>query len=74
MGVAQVAKQHNLPVIGIAGCLGDDHQLVSQCGIDAVFAATPGAMTLEQAFQDAEQNISNLAQNIALLWKFKQAQ
>jgi glycerate kinase len=71
MGVAQVAKKYNIPVIGIAGSLGENHQLVYQCGIDAVFAAMPGAMSLAQALQNAEQNVTNLAQNIAQLWAVK---
>jgi glycerate kinase len=71
MGVAQVAKKYNIPVIGIAGCLGENYQQVYQCGIDAVFAATPGAMSLTQALQNAEQNVTNLAQNIAQLWAVK---
>jgi len=69
MGVAQVAKKFNIPVIGIAGSLGDNHQVVVQCGIDAVFASTPKAMSLEEAMQDAATNVSNLTENIANLWK-----
>lgn len=43
MGVAQVAKQCNLPVIALAGCVGDNYQAVYECGIDAVFACVPRA-------------------------------
>ncbi|PKF61296.1 glycerate kinase [Psychromonas sp. psych-6C06] len=65
MGVAQCAKQYNLPVIAIAGCLGEGHQAVYDCGIDAAFAATPKAMSLQEAFDNASVNVSNLAENIA---------
>ena len=71
MGVAKIAKQFNIPVIGIAGSLGKDHQAVYGCGIDAVFAAIPGAMTLQQAFTDAKYNVENVAENIAKLWSVK---
>ncbi|MDA7746734.1 glycerate kinase [Psychromonas sp.] len=71
MGVAKVAKQFNIPVIGIAGSLGAKHQAVYECGIDAVFAAVPGAMTLQQAFADANHNVENVAENIAKLWALK---
>lgn len=71
MGVAKIAKQFNIPVIGIAGSLGKDHQAVYDCGIDAVFAAIPGAMTLQQAFTDANYNVENVAENIAKLWSVK---
>lgn len=71
MGVAQVAKKYNLPVVGIAGSLGEDHQVVSQCGIDAVFASTPKAMSLQEAMANAASNVSNVAENVAKLWKLK---
>lgn len=71
MGVAKIAKQFDIPVIGIAGSLGKDHQAVYECGIDAVFAAIPGAMTLQQAFTDANYNVENVAENIAKLWSVK---
>ena len=71
MGVAKVAKAYDIPVIGIAGCLGANHQVVYQCGIDAVFAATPNAMSLDEAFEKAGENVTNLAENIARMWQLK---
>lgn len=65
VGVAKIAKQFSIPVIGVAGCLGNNHQAVYDHGIDAVFAAIPGAMTLEQAFKGAAKNVTNIAENIA---------
>ncbi len=41
LGVASVAKQFNVPVIGIAGVLGDGVEVVHQYGIDAVFSILP---------------------------------
>jgi len=72
MGVARIAKQFDIPVIGIAGSLGKNHQAVYDCGIDAVFAAIPGAISLQQAFAEANDNIENLAENIAQVWSLKQ--
>ena len=71
MGVAKIAKQFDIPVIGVAGSLGKNHQAVYECGIDAVFAAIPGAMSLQQAFADANNNLENLAENIAQMWSLK---
>lgn len=71
MGVAKVAKQFDIPVIGIAGSLGKNHQAVYGCGIEAVFAAIPGAMTLQQAFTDAHDNVVNVAENIAKIFALK---
>ncbi len=72
MGVAQLAKQFNLPVIAIAGCLEGNYQTVYNNGIDAVFASTPKAMPLQDAFKYAEKNIANTAENIARILLTKQ--
>ncbi|QRG85498.1 glycerate kinase [Vibrio diabolicus] len=71
MGVAQVAKQCNLPVIALAGCVGDNYQAVYECGIDAVFACVPRAMSLSEAMKEANVNVANLAENVARMWQIK---
>ncbi|WP_182019740.1 glycerate kinase [Vibrio diabolicus] len=71
MGVAQVAKQWNLPVIALAGCVGDNYQAVYECGIDAVFACVPRAMSLSEAMKEADVNVANLAENVARMWQIK---
>jgi len=73
MGVAKIAKQFDIPVIGIAGSLGKDHQAVYGCGVDAVFAAIPGAISLQQAFAEAHENVANIAENIAKIFVLKRA-
>ncbi|MGF1764008.1 glycerate kinase [Aliivibrio kagoshimensis] len=71
MGVAQVAKRFSIPVIGVAGCLGSNHQVAYECGIDAVFAATPRALSLAEALENASENVTNLAENVANLWRLQ---
>lgn len=68
MGVAKVARRFNVPVIALSGCTGDNYQAVYQCGIDAVFAAVPRAMTLEDALKESDFNLADLAENVARLW------
>ncbi|MFG0607470.1 glycerate kinase [Vibrio mimicus] len=68
MGVAKVAKRFDVPVIALAGCTGDNYQAVYQCGIDAVFAAVPRAMSLEEALKESDFNLADLAENVARLW------
>ncbi|WCE29098.1 glycerate kinase [Vibrio sp. SCSIO 43137] len=68
MGVAQAAKKYSIPVIAIAGCVGDDYQAVYKCGIDAVFTALPRPMDLPAAFAEASVNLANQAENIARTW------
>lgn len=69
MGVAVMAKTFNIPVIAVAGCIGDNYQAVYRCGIDAVFTCLPRAMPLADALQEAKVNLSNVAENIARLWQ-----
>ncbi|WP_119468243.1 glycerate kinase [Vibrio cholerae] len=68
MGVAKVAKRFDVPVLALCGCTGDNYQAVYQCGIDAVFAAVPRAMALEDALKESDFNLADLAENVARLW------
>ena len=65
IGVARVAKQYHIPVIGIAGCLANDCHAVYGHGIDAVFSVVPRAKTLAEAFKDAAINIELTSRNVA---------
>lgn len=65
VGIAQAAKKFDLPVIALAGCVGDNYQAVYEHGIDAVFAAIPRPFDLKTAFTEAEVNMANLAENVA---------
>ncbi|WED21252.1 glycerate kinase [Vibrio sp. JC009] len=69
MGVAREAGKHSVPVIALAGCVGDNYQAVYDIGIQAVFAATPRAMDLQTAFDESETNLANLAENVARIWR-----
>lgn len=68
MGGAKVAKRFDVPVLALCGCTGDNYQAVYQCGIDAVFAAVPRAMSLEDALKESDFNLADLAENVARLW------
>ncbi len=72
IGVARAAKEHNIPVIGIAGSLSTDCGVVHEHGLDSVFSAVPGAVSLEQAFRDAAVNVEMTARNIAALLMLNQ--
>jgi glycerate kinase len=68
IGVARVAKQYRIPVIGIAGCLSDDCGVVHDHGIDAVFAVVNQAADLPTALAQAAKNIELTSRNIAALY------
>lgn len=71
VGVARMAKKYNLPVIGIAGCLSDDCEVVYAHGIDSVFSVIPAAMSLDEALNNAAVNVEKTACNIAALLKIQ---
>ncbi len=58
IGVAERAKRLGIPVIAIAGTLGDRYTLVHDHGIDAALAITNAPMTLEQASSRAPDLIA----------------
>jgi len=65
IGVAKTAKKYGVPVIGIAGSIGDQSDVVYEHGIDALFTIVPGAVKLEEALHHAEQYTMDTAENIA---------
>lgn len=69
IGVAAVAKKHNIPVIGIAGSLGQDINVVYNHGLDAVFSILTKVSTLPEALQEAEKNLEITSRNIAAILK-----
>ncbi|MDU7822440.1 MAG: glycerate kinase, partial [Klebsiella sp.] len=69
VGVARVAKRYNLPVIGIAGSLTPDVGVVHQHGLDAVFSVIYSVCTLEQALENAAENVRMTARNVAAVLK-----
>ncbi|MDW5418308.1 glycerate kinase [Iodobacter sp. CM08] len=73
MGVAQMAKVFNIPVIGIAGCLSTDVGVVHQHGIEAVFSVLNRAVSIEEALAQAKENVRLCARNIAATIKIGRA-
>nr|WP_246813653.1 glycerate kinase [Ferrimonas balearica] len=71
MGVAKRAKALGLPVIGLAGSLSDDVDVVHDHGIDAVFSILPRPMTLEEALVNARPFLRQAARNVAALYTLR---
>lgn len=69
VGVAALAKKHNIPVIGIAGSLGRDVEVVNGYGIDAVFSILNKCCTFPEAAAETAENLELTARNIAKLLK-----
>ncbi|MFJ1341145.1 glycerate kinase [Pseudomonas caricapapayae] len=67
-GVARIAKRHGVPVVVIAGTLGEGYEQLYRHGIDAAFALASGPMTLQQACSNAAALLQARAGDIARLW------
>ncbi|NWB93819.1 glycerate kinase [Pseudomonas agarici] len=68
-GVARIARQYGVPVIVLAGTLGEGYEQMYQHGVDAAFALASGPMSLEQACAQAAPLLSARARDIARVWK-----
>ena len=68
-GVARIARRQGVPVIVIAGTLGEGYQALYTHGIDAAFALASGPMTLEQACAEAPRLLRERASDIARVWQ-----
>ncbi|WP_318447834.1 glycerate kinase [Photobacterium leiognathi] len=68
IGVARTAKRFNKPVIGIAGSLSYDCNVVHEHGIDAVFSVVPRSVSLVEALAEAAINVELTARNVAAIY------
>jgi glycerate kinase len=67
-GVAQIAKEKNIPVIAIAGSLGEGSKTLYEKGFDGVFSIINKPMSLQDAIDNAAELLENAAENIIRLW------
>lgn len=68
-GVAKLAQRRHVPVIVLAGTLGDGYADLYAHGISAAFALTSGPMTLEQACDNAATLLHDRARDLARVWQ-----
>ena len=69
LGVARIARAANVPVIALAGSLGEGYQQLYEAGISAAFSLVSGPTTLEQACADAAALLQTRTADIARLWQ-----
>lgn len=67
MGVAQVAKKYDKPVILIAGSIGEGIEKLYDENVDAVFSIVNKPMSLKEAIENAGGLLEKLAENIMRL-------
>ena len=69
IGVARRASSLGIPVVAIAGTLGDRYQLVHDHGIDSAMAIPDGPMTLDEASNRAAELIVQATERALRLMK-----
>ncbi|MDX9975449.1 MAG: glycerate kinase [FCB group bacterium] len=62
VGVAQLAKRHGVPVVALAGRLGEGYRTVYEHGIDAAFAIGSEPMSLAEAIERVDDLLANAAE------------
>ncbi|MCV6804083.1 glycerate kinase [Achromobacter ruhlandii] len=67
-GVARIAHQAGVPVVALAGSLGEGYEALHTGGISAAFSLAPGPITLQQALADAERLLHARARDVMQLW------
>lgn len=71
IGVAGLAKKHNIPVVAFAGCVTPDAGECNLHGIDAFFPILRTVTTLEEAMnpENARKNMTDTTEQVMRLWK-----
>ncbi|MBE0652566.1 MAG: glycerate kinase, partial [Bacteroidales bacterium] len=67
-GVAQIAKEKNIPVIALAGGLGQKYKSLYDKGFDGIFSITDRPMTLQEAIDNAAVLLEDAAENLVRFW------
>jgi glycerate kinase len=68
VGVARKAKEFGLPVIALAGEIGDGYQAVYEQGIDTVFSIAPGPISFRESSRRAEELTADVAERAMRLF------
>ena len=67
-GVLRLARRHGVPVVAVAGSLGDGYEALYEQGLAAAFSLVPGPLSLEEALTQAEVLLERTARDIGRLW------
>lgn len=73
VGVAELARKYDKPVIALAGCLGDGVERCMECGIDAYFPILRRIVSGEEAMrpENAVRNMADTAEQVFRLLALK---
>lgn len=68
-GVLRLARRHGVPVVAVAGSLGEGYDALYEQGLAAAFSLVPGPLSLEEALAQAEGLLERTARDIGRLWR-----
>lgn len=69
LGVARIARAAGVPLVALAGSLGEGYQHLYDEGIDAAFSLVAGPTSLEQACAGAAELLQARSTDLARLWR-----
>lgn len=71
VGVAELAKQYDIPVIAFSGCVTEEAVKCNEKGIDAFFPILRSVVPLDEAMdpENAKNNLADTAEQVFRLWK-----
>lgn len=72
VGVSKLSKSFNIPVIALAGKVGNGIEDLYDLGITSIFGILPGIVNLEEALINGKENIEKTTENICRLLKSKE--
>ncbi len=74
VGVAELAKKYNKPVIAFAGCIAEDALKCNSRGIDAFFPILRETVTIGKAMEPeyAQKNMAAAAEQVMRLWRCRE--
>ena len=67
--VATLAKRYNVPVLAMAGSLGEGYQGVYGLGVDAIASLVPGPVTLQYAMENAAMLLSDATERVMRVFR-----
>ena len=68
IGVAELAMEKNIPIIVIAGSLGEGYEKLYEKGFDGIFSIIDKPMSLDEALDNTEQLLANMTESIIRFW------
>ena len=70
-GVATLAKKYDIPVIAIAGRLGQGSEILYKYGFDGIFSIINDIQTLPEALLNGRHNVESTSENIMRILSIK---